>query len=54
MPSHAVLKTMIMCVSVCSTTSYLRKDCVADGQSEIRVLTSVAAAPMTAKVTDCS
>ncbi len=54
MPSHAGLKTMVKCVSVYSTNLYLRRNSVADEQSEIRAMTSVAAAPMTAKVTDCS
>lgn len=54
MPSHAGLKTIILYVSVDFITFYSRREYIADGQSDITAMTSVAAAPMTAKVTDCS
>ena len=54
MPSQAVLKTMMICVSVHSAKFYSRREHLVDGQSEVRAMTSVAAAPMTAKVTDSS
>ena len=54
MPSQAVLKTMMICVSVYSTNSHFRREPLGDGQSEVRAMTSVAAAPITAKVTDSS